>query len=131
MTQVSQIPQERLTTLYREGRLIRKRWSDTDAQGRQLLCLYTALAGNPYARPDTCPAYLAPEWIAHLFPWLDDAPSEAAWPGIVERVIALSPRLHEVSPACEWLIRADCVEEAKKHTQDPKVLEVCDRVISL
>jgi hypothetical protein len=81
-----------LQKVFEEGRLTRFRWSDKDSDGRQLLCLYTALAGSPNARPDTCPADLAPRWLAYILPWMDDSPSNGAWPEIVRRLVALSPK---------------------------------------
>lgn len=114
-----------------EGRLIRDKWSDRDAEGRQLLCLYTALAGDPEARPASCPAALAPKWVAYLLPWLDDAPSPGAWREIVERVAAIAERLSLLTPECEWRVRALCVREAMRHTTKAAVLEVCERVAVL
>lgn len=88
-----------IETAWREGRIIRGKWSDTDTQGRQLLCLYTALAGDPEARPGTCPASLCPRWLAELLPSFDDKTSLEAWPSIVERVVRLAPHLGSLTPA--------------------------------
>ena len=52
--------ENRILDLLAEGRLVRGTWADTDAQGRELLCLLTALTGNPNTRPESCPADLAP-----------------------------------------------------------------------
>ena len=124
-----------LQTIYAEGRLIRGKWSDTDARGRQLLCLYTALAGDPKARPASCPAELAPQWVAHLLPFFDDRGTLETWPKVVERVIALAPRFAlwspEQSQRCEYGCRAVAVREAMRHTNDPRMLEVCERVATL
>jgi hypothetical protein len=119
-----------LAQVVSDGRLIRREWS-REEDGRQLLCLYTALAGDPDARPATCPADLAPRWIAHLLPWLDDAPSAAAWPGIVDRIVALAPRLATIPPEVEWRVRARIVREAMRSTEEPGVLAVCERVAVL
>ena len=105
-----------IANVYAEGRLIRGKWSATDAEGRQLLCLYTALVGDPEGRPDACPASIAPKWIAHLVPWWDDAGSEAAWAGMVVRVARIAGRLHEVPARAEWQCRAIAVREAMRHT---------------
>jgi hypothetical protein len=120
-----------LQTVYNEGRLIRGAWSMTAEDGRQLLCLYTALAGDAEARPATCPADLCPAWLAHLLPWLDDAGSAAAWPDVVRRVVALSPSFGCLSPDVEYHVRALCVREAMHHTTDITVLAVCESVAML
>jgi len=120
-----------IAEVYAEGRLIRDKWSDTDAGGRQLLCLYTALVGDPEARPDECPASIAPKWIAHLLPWWDDAGSEAAWPGMVVRVARIAGRLHEVPACVEWQCRAVAVREAMRHAGAAPAIEACKRAASL
>lgn len=114
-----------------EGRLIRGRWSDTDEQGRELLCLYTALVGTPDSRPQECPEALAPQWLAHMLPWMDDSGSESAWRSMVERVARLAPRFGELTAACEWRVRARIVREAMRHTTEQPVLAVCERVARL
>jgi hypothetical protein len=120
-----------IAQIYAEGRLIRNNWSGTDADGRELLCLYTALAGSPTARPDSCPAELAPRWIAHLLPWLDDFGTLKAWPSVVRRVVALSPRLASVPAETEWKVRALCVREAMLHTSEPLTLAACELAAEL
>ncbi|MBK9949881.1 MAG: hypothetical protein IPP12_22365 [Nitrospira sp.] len=92
-------PENRILTLAAEGRIIRHAWADTDEHGRQLLCLYTALAGDPEARPATCPAHLAPQWVAHLMPWWDDAASAERWFEVVQQVGELAPHLGELTGA--------------------------------
>lgn len=94
---------------YAEGRIIRGKWSDTDAQGRELLCLYTALAGDANARPADCPASLCPDWLAHLLPWIDDAGSKQEWPGAVARVVAIAPRLGELQGERSERLRSRCL----------------------
>ena len=90
-------PDNRILALAAEGRIIRNTWARTDEQGRQLLCLYTALVGDPEARPATCPAHLAPQWVAHLMPWWDDKGSAERWPEVVQQVGELAPHLGELS----------------------------------
>ena len=120
-----------IETVMAEGRLIRHEWSGTDAAGRQLLCLYTAFADDPNARPHTCPATLCPAWLAHLLPWINDAGSVAAWPAMVARVARLAPKFSSLSPEVEWRVRALCVREAMRHTDDALVLAVCERIAQL
>lgn len=126
---------ESIEQIAAEGRIIRGRWSDTDEQGRHLLCLYTALAGDPYARPETCPADLCPRWLAHLLPWMDDAGTEAAWPSVVARVVALAPRLGEIQGEVSDRLFSRClahiVREAMSHTEDSGAIEACTDVLAL
>lgn len=110
-----------------EGRLIRGVWSKVDGRGRELLCLYTALAGGAEARPWECPAELCPRWLAHLIPWIDDAGSEAAWPRMVERFVAVAPKLGALAPAVEWRVRALILREAMRHAKDVDALDWCER----
>jgi hypothetical protein len=109
-----------------EGRLIRGAWS---GEG-QLLCLYTAMTGDPDSRPKGCPASLCPQWLAYLLPWIDDEGSAEHWPAVVARVARLAPRFSELPPETEWRVRALCVREAMRHTDAPLVLAVCERIAS-
>lgn len=113
-----------------EGRLIRKAWGRKE-DGRQLLCLYTALIGDPKARPETCPADVCPTWLAHLLPWIDDSGTEAHWPDVVARVARLAPSFATLPTETEWHVRALCIREAMRHTTDADVLAVCERVATL
>jgi hypothetical protein len=67
--------------------------------------------------------------------WIDDAPSEAAWPGYVERYAAVLPRLaslpESASRTCEYAVRALILREACGHTQDARAVAVCEAVIAL
>ena len=116
--------------VWREGRIIRGEWS-REENGRQLLCLYTALAGDPEARPESCPASLCPRWLAHLLPNIDDYGSREKWPAVVERVVRLAPRFASLPPEVEWRVRALCVREAMRYTEDSAVLAICELVASL
>ena len=89
-----------------EGRLIRREWSGHDDDGRQLLCLYTALMNDPDARPETCPATVCPRWLAFLLPWINDVGTAEHWPEVVRRVARLAPRLAALGPEVEWRVRA-------------------------
>ena len=124
---------ETIDVLREQGRLIRRAWADTDTQGKQLFCIYTALAGDPEARPNTCPASLAPRWVAYLLPWLDDAGSEDAWPSVVRRVVRLAPHLPRLSAGVEYTCRRIAVEEAMWHVADEnaEALAACRAVIVL
>jgi hypothetical protein len=122
--------------LHAEGRLIRGKWSDTDAQGRELLCLYTALAGDADARPGTCPADMCPLWLAHLIPWINDAGTAAHWPSVVDRFARLAPRLGEIqgdrSARLDYRCRAIAVREARSHVAGGHAaLGVIDGVLAL
>lgn len=84
------VTSERVSELERriaEGTLARGRWTGTDARGRQTACLLAALAPEcgVSGSAGSCPAEVMPAWLAHLTPWLDDAPSAEAWPGLVRR----------------------------------------------
>lgn len=87
-----------LELAFREGRIIRRKWSDTDAKGRRLLCLLTALANDPNVRPEICPAHLCPAWLAYLLPWIDDAGTAERWPGFIERCVQLAPWWGRMTP---------------------------------
>jgi len=117
--------------VYRDDRLIRHKWSDVAQDGRQLLCLYTALVSDPAARPSSCPPNVAPRWVAYLLPWMDDAGSVEAWPRVVERVAALAPHLHRLCPAAEWRTMAIIIREGVRYLQDGRTLETWDRVATL
>lgn len=126
-----------LRTVYEQGRLIRGAWSDTDAEGRQLLCLMTALVGDPGVRPETCPADKCPPWLAHLLPWFDDAPSVEAWHEIIEECIAQAPYWGRMTAAQSRYLDLYCrrvaVVEAREHcpTEEAATLAAIDRVLAL
>ncbi len=126
-----------LEQVYREGRLIRGAWSDTDAEGRQLLCLMTALAGDPAVRPETCPSDKCPPWLAHLLPWIDDAPSAAAWHEIIEECVEQAPYWGRMTAAQSRYLDLYCrrvaVVEAREHcpTKEAATLAAIDRVLAL
>jgi hypothetical protein len=128
---------ERLQTLRREHRLIRNKWNDKDADGRELACLLVALSPEcgKAEDPSACPASVIARWFAHLTPWLDDAGTQAAWEGMVTRYVAIVARWHELTPerdrCLEYAVRALCVREAMRHTSDASVLAVCERVATL
>lgn len=119
-----------IAQVYAEGRLIRNEWEAKEG-GRQLLCLYTAMVGDPDARPQDCPAHLCSSWLAHLLPWLDDRGTEAAWPEMVRRVAELAPHFGKLHPHVEWQVRATCVREVMQFWDDDEELTICRRAADL
>lgn len=113
-----------------ENRLTRHAWA-REEDGRQLLCLYTAMLDDPEARPEDCPASLCPRWLAYLLPWMDDAGTEAAWSAMVRRMATLAPHFHRLRPCVEWQVRAACVRQAMQDTVNKAVLAVCETVATL
>lgn len=126
-----------LEQVYREGRLIRGAWSGTDAEGRQRLCLLTALADDPRVRPETCPTDKCPPWLANLLPWIDDAPSAAAWHEIIEECVEQAPYWGRMTAAQSRYLDLYCrrvaVVEAREHcpTEEAATLAAIDRVLAL
>ncbi len=129
---------ERLDQFIRENRLIRKAWTGTDAQGRETACLLAALApecakGNVIE----CPSELMPQWLAELTPWIDDAPSEEAWPVIVKRYAELSHRWHVLTPDAwsrlDFTARAIAVRKAREFVPASRVgvMNAIDDVLAL
>ena len=84
---------DRLDQYIVEGRVLRRAWADTDADGRERACLLVALAPEVgRGKVDECPVSLLPPWLAHLTPALEDGVSEVAWPEVVReyaRVVRL------------------------------------------
>ena len=76
-----------------------------------------------------------PEWLAHLTPWMDDRGTKAAWYSMVRRYAGLARRWHVLSEETwtrlNYHSRAIIVREAMTHTNDTKVIKVCERVASL
>lgn len=126
-----------LRTVYEQGRLIRGAWSGTDAEGRQRLCLLTALADDPRVRPETCPTDKCPPWLANLLPWIDDAPSAAAWHEIIEECVEQAPYWGRMTAAQSRYLDLYCrrvaVVEAREHcpTEEAATLAAIDRVLAL
>jgi hypothetical protein len=129
---------ERLDQFIRENRLIRKAWTGTDAQGRETACLLAALApecakGNVIE----CPSELMPQWLAELTPWIDDEPSEEAWPVIVKRYAELSHRWHVLTPDAwsrlDFTARSIAVRKAREFVSASEVgvMKAIDDVLAL
>jgi hypothetical protein len=74
-------------------------------------------------------------WFAHLTPWIDDAGSKRAEEATVARYVAIVSAWHTLTPqrdrCLKYAVRALCVREAMRHTIDPGVLAVCERVALL
>jgi hypothetical protein len=87
---------ENLFTMINEGRVIRRKWTDTDSAGRELACLLAAISPEvaETSDPARCPATIMPAWLAYLTPWMDDCGSDAAWPGMIRRYADLAARWH-------------------------------------
>lgn len=121
----------RLRAHIEAGTLVRNKWTGTDAQGRETACLLAAMVPKcgEEGSADACPADVMPRWLAHLTPWIDDAGSAEAWPGVVQRYADLASRWH-VLTADDWdalhkRVRAACVREDMRHTTDAHVISVC------
>ena len=77
---------DRLDQYIAEGRVLRRKWADTDVDGRERACLLVALAPEVGSMGDidACPATLLPPWLAYLTPSLDDSIGQATWLVIVK-----------------------------------------------
>lgn len=129
-----------MTTLHEaieQGRVIRRNWESTDKHGRETACLLAWLSPEVKRshHPAACPASVMPAWLAHLTPWIDDAPSDDAWPGLIRRYADVAARWQVLDDAAwqraEYAVRALIVREAMTHTTDDNVLTACWRVADL
>jgi len=124
---------DRLYAMLREGRLIRHAWTE----GHDRACLLAALSPEAGAAKSAsaCPAEVMPLWLAHLTPWLDDAPSDEAWPSIVARYAALARRWGVLDAEGWERVRIAAliviVSEARTHVapEHARVLHAIDRVL--
>lgn len=84
-----------------EGRLVARKWEATDFEGRQLLCLYTAMIGDPEARPGSCPSDICPIWLAYTLPFLDDSVMDAGtgpiWYNLMQRIGMMADKFPKLS----------------------------------
>jgi hypothetical protein len=109
--------------MIRENRVSRGEWTE----GHDRACLLAALSPEAGAAQSAaaCPAELMPPWLAYLTPWLDDAPSEHAWPHIVRRYASLARRWHVLDGRAWDRARIGAliaiVSEARTHTGDDAV----------
>lgn len=125
---------DRLDTMIREGRVIRKAWSE----GQERACLLAALspeAGQAQSAL-SCPADVIPPWLAYMTPSMDDNGTAEAWPAFVQRYATVVRRGAEALDTAGWRraeyrVRALCVREAMAHTDNADVLAACQTVVSL
>jgi hypothetical protein len=117
----------RLDTMIANDLLIRGKWTD----GQERACLLAALAPECGAANSAaaCPAEKMWPWLAYLTPWIDDAGSAEAWPGVVRRYAAAVRRLdfsRDGRPVLLACLRVILVE-ARGHDRSGS----CDAVIAL
>jgi hypothetical protein len=124
---------DRLDAMIAGNRVIRGKWT----VGHDRACLLAALSPEAgYAESAAaCPAEVMPAWLAYLTPWLDDAPSEHAWPGVVRRYASLARRWHVLDGRAWDRARIGAllaiVEEARMYASDHAVaLAAIDGVIA-
>jgi len=123
----------RLAHAHAENRIIRGAWT----KGAELACLLSWYSPESRDAHDAgaCPADALPPWLAYLAVWINDAPSDTAWPGLIARYVRVLHRLHEIAPErLTWLdyeCRAIAVREARSHTEDPPALVAIDGVLVL
>ncbi|MBK8246439.1 MAG: hypothetical protein IPK85_03435 [Gemmatimonadetes bacterium] len=124
-----------------QGTVTRHKWEGTDDKGRHTACLWVALVegidGMDPREPAACPALNIPEWWAKMTPWIDDAGSLEAWPGVVRKYAACAKRWRVFTDA-DWAlfsrrVRTIIVQEARTHVSEqyPDVLAACDRMIGV
>jgi hypothetical protein len=129
---------DRFEKMLADGLVARRVWEDTAPDGRVMLCALAALS-DPVAEAKStsaCPASDLIPWLAELIPWLDDAPSEAAWPELMRRLGRIARALPGV--AVETLRRADfacravAVRRARRHAPEGgDAQRAIDAVLSL
>lgn len=115
--------------VYEEGRLISHKWSDRDDDGRELLCLLTAMAGDPKARPHTCSIGTCPRWLLYLLPQIDDFPSDSGvrgpiWRSFIERCIGLEDFWRTMTPAESRELELRCKRIALATQRTPQAITV-------
>lgn len=124
---------DRLDALIRENRIIRGAWTERDRA-----CLLAALApeAGKAQSASACPAEVMPAWLAHLTPWIDDAPSEEAWSALVGRYAALARRWHVLDTAAWERARIGVliaiVTESRQHVlpHESRALAAIDGVLA-
>lgn len=86
-------------------KLISHKWNE----GNDLLCLYTAMVGDPSGRPGSCPARICPQWLAHMLPAMDDKGTDCGvyagrWLDLVTRIGILAPYFGKLSWQVQWKV---------------------------
>ncbi len=126
-----------LDSLIADGRIIRGSWTGTDAHGRATACLLAALSpeAGQEKSPNACPASVMPAWLAHLTPWLDDAPSNEVWAEVVCRYARVARRWHALSAEdwrrLDYRCRAIALREARSSSRNDRALSAIDSVLRL
>ena len=124
-------PGARLIAALDSDVLIRGQW--TDGHERACALAWMSREVRDAESDGACPASLMPQWAAEIIPWMDDAPSAEAWPGLMRRLGLLidraTPQTWSRRLQAKWCQIA--VVEALQHTTDAAVVEVCERVIAL
>ena len=102
---------------YKNGRLLRREWTQgkCGTDGHERACLLAAIA--PCIAPDggrcqpdfsACPAWLLPQWMAYLTPWIDDAGSLDKWGDVVQRYAANLRDSDSMTPQAWDRLRERC-----------------------
>lgn len=125
---------DKLDAMVREGRVLRGSWT----QGRERACLLAAISPEVAntSNPSKCPAFLLPQWFAHLTPSMDDNGSLEKWGGFVERyarVVRLAALSLDASgwERAEFRVKLLATKEAMRHAKDAQVLSFCEAVCAL
>ena len=120
------------------GTLARRSWRGKTDDGREMLCLWLALVGGDTTDSDysRCASVGLPEWCAQILPWMDDAGTVTAWPGMIREAVRVLERASRTFDAEAWRrleyrVRALAVQEAMRHTSDARVLAVCAATVAL
>ncbi len=130
---------DRFEKMRAEGRLLRGKWTGTDAQGRELACWLAALS-EPVAEAesaDACPADDMPQWLAVLIPRLDDNISQDGWDDRARRLGAALRLTVGWTPAqwrrCEARVFLAILAEARSHVRESETvaLSAVDAVVAL
>lgn len=130
---------DRIEKYFREGRLLRHEWmsGERTGNGYERACLLVAAVPEVgYGNYSACPASLMPAWMVHLTPWLDDAPSEEAWPEIVSEYAWCLRRsgvlTQEAWRRLDYRCRLVAIDESRTHAGTTKaVLSAIDGVRDL
>jgi hypothetical protein len=118
------------------GLLTRGVWRSKEPDGREKLCLYLALFPESGDTTANCPVAEFPQWLANLMPWIDDAGTSEAWPGLVRRFIAaLRSAVKRLDTEgwrrLDYRVRITVLKEARQHTTSKEALLVVDRVSAM
>jgi hypothetical protein len=112
---------DRLDAMLRENRLIRGAWTES----HERVCLLAALspeAGDAQSA-SACPSEVMPRWMAHLTPWIDDQPSDEAWPQIITRYALLARRWNMLDTEAWERVRRDALTVIVKESRNHVALE--------